>query len=352
MASGSVPSMMDTSAGPATPTRRPAEAPTGASPPAKRPVALVVAQGVAGAAEAGLMDQTQISMAIRDLQQKFASIESWAVTVNDSVTDHAGHIDHQKARIESFALHGRTVTTKISETTADVKEFARQAVENDSAAKAAIASVVELLGNEVEKLKQYTRDAGLALENRVNLLEGKARDTPGGQAQAGSSKVDEVEATMIRRTELLREQSATIAAKVEKLEAHVAASQQQQQQQQQQMPQQPDPMAGGNDAWSHARSHTQHFDVHSNGGHGGHGGWGGQTGGPGTTGGMGFSGDTGGQQGVSIKVTMDLKIAQLPKHQYNEAHPEAWHKEIRKYLIGRHVDMQAYLNWIETEPRG
>ena len=135
------------------------------------------------------MDQTQISMAIRDLQLKFTNIETWATTVNDSITDHAGHIDHQKVRIESFSAHGRTVTSKISEITADVKEFARQAVENDTTSKASIASVVELLGNEVEKLKQFTRDAGLALEARVCALE----DKPGVQATGG--KILEVERT-------------------------------------------------------------------------------------------------------------------------------------------------------------
>jgi uncharacterized tellurite resistance protein B-like protein len=293
MATGSVPAMMDTSASPATPTRRPAENPTGGSPPAKRPAALASAQGLAGAAEAGLMDQTQISMAIRDLQLKFTNIETWATTVNDSITDHAGHIDHQKVRIESFAMHGRTVTGKISEISADVKEFARQTVENDSTSKAAIASVVELLGNEVEKLKQFTRDAGLALEARVCALEAR----PGIQTADG--KVLEIENTMVRRTELLREQGVAVNARLDKLEHENATAQQQQQQQQQPPPsaqQRPaDPMAGGNDAWSYTRSQTQHtpqaqhFDI--GGGGGGVNGYGG--GGGGSAGGLyGGAGDT------------------------------------------------------------
>ena len=142
MASGSVPSVMDTSAAPATPTRRSAEAPTGASPPAKRPTALGAVQGSAGAAEAGLLDQQQVSMAIRDLQMKFSRIDDWAVTVQESVTDHAGHIDHHRDRLESFALRSTTLGTDMGQVKTDLKEFARQAVESDSVLKASVASVV------------------------------------------------------------------------------------------------------------------------------------------------------------------------------------------------------------------
>ena len=303
MASGSVPMVMDTSSGPLTPTRRAAAAATGGSPPAKRPVALVPVHGPSGAAEAGLMDQQQITSAIRELQQKYVNVEAWASIVNDAIGDHAGHIDHQKARVDVLVTHGQTVNAKLDVLTAGANEYAKQAIESDVSLKASIASVVELLGNEVEKLKGHTRDAVQILEVKIDSI---GNVTRGGQAssQASDAKIMEVESTMVRRTELLREQGVTVTARIDKLEAMIAAAQQQQQQQQ--MPQQPpsgphaDPMAGGNDAWSHARAHThaphaQHFDI---GGHGG-GGGGAPTFGNGGHGGGGGGAHGGGGGGAS-----------------------------------------------------
>ena len=45
---------------------------------------------------------------------------------------------------------------------------------------------------------------------------------------------------------------------------------------------------------------------------------------------------------------MDLKVALMDKHQYSDTHPETWHKAIRTYLIGRHVDDKPFLDWIEA----
>ena len=45
---------------------------------------------------------------------------------------------------------------------------------------------------------------------------------------------------------------------------------------------------------------------------------------------------------------MDLKIAQLDKHQYDDARPESWHTNVRIYIIGRHIDLNHFLDWVES----
>ena len=237
------------------------------------------------------MDMQQVSMAIRELQNKFVNVEQWATKTDDIIADHAGHIDHQRSRIESQARHGADVTTKMSTITSDLKEFARQAVESDSTLKASIASVVEMIGNEVKKLEAHTKDAVLVVE----------------------SGLAEVDATMKRRTETLKAQGETVAARVAKIEEVInnmagAGPQQQQQppqqprQHQQPAPEGSDPFAHGSDPWSQGASgqagRPEHFDI----GGGGQGA-GGQTGGGATgatgegggfSGGGGFGGHTGG----------------------------------------------------------
>ena len=45
---------------------------------------------------------------------------------------------------------------------------------------------------------------------------------------------------------------------------------------------------------------------------------------------------------------MEFKVALMDKHQYSDAQPESWHKAIRTYMIGRHVDVKPFLDWIEA----
>ena len=328
------------------------------------------------------MTGEQMSTYIRDLQNKFSSIETWALTVNDAIGDHAFHIDHAKTRIESFSEHGRKVSTELGQVKSDVKEFARQAVESDSVLKASVASVVQLLSSEVDKLNKHTAEAFETLdkkmsagpETRLNAIEAQLRAGSAGGASVGepTTRLNAIEAQLISRTDILRDQGNSVAARVSKIEHFIAEGARSA------VPPQPtsaarvaDPFANGADPWAqpasaqarpaNAQGSPQHFDMGSNignmGGNGGQAGSGGQTGGQtGDSGHGGFGGFTSGvggfgngAGGACIKVNMDLKIATQDKHIYSDAHPEAWHKEIRKYLIGRHPDMKAFLNWIEGQ---
>ena len=46
---------------------------------------------------------------------------------------------------------------------------------------------------------------------------------------------------------------------------------------------------------------------------------------------------------------LDLKLAQIDTHVYLDAAPETWHKNVRTYLIGTHVDVGPFLNWVEAQ---
>ena len=44
------------------------------------------------------MDQGALNSAVYDLQRNFGGIEEWAKIVNDSITDHATHLDKNNER--------------------------------------------------------------------------------------------------------------------------------------------------------------------------------------------------------------------------------------------------------------
>ena len=45
---------------------------------------------------------------------------------------------------------------------------------------------------------------------------------------------------------------------------------------------------------------------------------------------------------------MDVKIAQLETHQYDDARPESWRNNVRTYMMGRHIDLKPFLDWVES----
>ena len=47
-------------------------------------------------------------------------------------------------------------------------------------------------------------------------------------------------------------------------------------------------------------------------------------------------------------MSLDPKLARIDKHLYTDAAPETWHRNVRTFLIGRHVDMKPFLTWIEA----
>ena len=44
---------------------------------------------------------------------------------------------------------------------------------------------------------------------------------------------------------------------------------------------------------------------------------------------------------------LDTKLALLDKHKYSDSAPETWHKKVRTYLVGAHIDMKPFLDLIE-----
>ena len=49
----------------------------------------------------------------------------------------------------------------------------------------------------------------------------------------------------------------------------------------------------------------------------------------------------------SDKLRLDSKLARIDKHMYLDSAPETWHKNVRTYLVGSHIDMMPFLTWIE-----
>ena len=47
------------------------------------------------------------------------------------------------------------------------------------------------------------------------------------------------------------------------------------------------------------------------------------------------------------KLRLDSKLARIDKHMYLDNAPETWHKSVRTYLVGQHIDMMPFLSWIE-----
>ena len=74
------------------------------------------------------------------LDFEIESIETWALTVNASITDHAEHIDETRSRAtRSFQL--------VSES--DARQVMKLVQDNDDALKASIASVGESIGSTI-----------------------------------------------------------------------------------------------------------------------------------------------------------------------------------------------------------
>ena len=69
-----------------------------------------------------LMDQVARNVADYDLQRKFGVIETWAVVLNESITDHAGHIDHATARLQNFHSGQVSMRSNHDQLSKDVKE--------------------------------------------------------------------------------------------------------------------------------------------------------------------------------------------------------------------------------------
>ena len=87
------------------------------------------------------------------MHYKIESVEKWALTVNESIMDHAEHIDLTRARAKhSFQFFSDEINNRRS-SAATGESGTRQVMhlvqDNDDALKASIASVVDLIGSTI-----------------------------------------------------------------------------------------------------------------------------------------------------------------------------------------------------------
>ena len=48
------------------------------------------------------------------------------------------------------------------------------------------------------------------------------------------------------------------------------------------------------------------------------------------------------------QLKLDLKLALIAKHFYQDSAPETWHKNVRTVLLGCQLDMVLIIDWIEA----
>ena len=378
-----------------TPQRRrsddmdPSEPP--ASPPAKRvgmPTPVVTPDGPD-------MDHGQLSKAIYVLNRQFASMEQWALVVNDAIGDHAQRIDHNGDRARNQGKLGAELNLKMSklegkvpQIESDLREAARQTVENDAGLKSIVAQMAE----DMKKLKELEEQARSStagelgrkindLDNAFSAMKAAVASGGGSTPEGYAVRLTGVESNLgavDKKIEEVKQQMAATGAEVGRIAAETSRLAQVEPMlveltaafsrlenatatsaagQATHGYQSGDPMANGNDAWSRARA----GDMGGIGGMGNMGGQGGRNdnggGGQGATGGGGqgatyhdMNANTYGATttNTSKHINMEFKVALMDKHQYNDSHPEQWHKAIRTYMIGRHVDVKPFLDWIEA----
>ena len=137
---------------PMTPASRPVTS-TGQTPSAKRPATLA-SMALSGSSTAGpQLDPDALNQFLYALHYKVEAVEKWAVVVNDSITDHATHIDETRARAtRSFSLVSDEINKLRSSAAtgeSDTRTVMKMVQDNDDALKASIASVVQMIGGAI-----------------------------------------------------------------------------------------------------------------------------------------------------------------------------------------------------------
>ena len=97
------------------------------------------------------MNAADANTFIYALHYKMESMEKWATTVQEAITDHAEHIDSTRARagnrfgkVESEIARIRTALATGESDTRTVMDLVQQ---NDDALKGSIAGLMQLLGS-------------------------------------------------------------------------------------------------------------------------------------------------------------------------------------------------------------
>ena len=172
-----------------------------------------------------LMDQGELNSAMYDLQRKFGGIEEWAKVVNDAITDHAGRLDKNNERLDVIRQGQAAVRTHHEQLGKDVVEVMARVQNNDDDLKAQVASCVQFLGDEVEKLKGIHDQAQ---NNLVKFLDDKVRamedDIAKFKTAVGAAAPSDSAAPLALRLSSVEGSLAALVARADAADVAAAAS--------------------------------------------------------------------------------------------------------------------------------
>ena len=320
------------------------------------------------------------------LHYKMESMEKWATTVQEAITDHAEHIDSTRARaahsfgkVESEITRIRTALATGESDTRTVMDLVQK---NDDALKGSIAGLMQLLGSSIattkSELEQKVQELQTAVQKLHETVSATATAETTGQpgAPPGLPFHHEIEALKRRLqdhenlgahlldplvlTQRLTAVEATAAQALAATQSATGSSgpgagtpaHPPHAAQGSFGPSVPDPwhtysteaapqnlgqrFAGAAEAPRQpAEAANNPFNTRRPFGHDGseqraeqheiH--------------------SLGGMRG---QLRLDLKLARIEKHFYRDNSPETWHKNVRTFLLGCHQDMVLILDWIEA----
>ena len=126
------------------------------------------------------------------IHYKVEAMEKWAVTVNESITDHAEHIDTTRARashsFQTVSDEINRIRTLIAPGASDTKRFMEFEEQNDTTLKASVAGVVELRGSSIAATRtdidQKVRDTQAAVQALHDSVAATASSTAAGEPAA------------------------------------------------------------------------------------------------------------------------------------------------------------------------
>ena len=355
-------------AAPATPgPKRSGTAPTGMTPEAKRAANLVVMQ----APDGPLMDQGELNAAVYRMQRQLAAVDKWIGEAQPAIEDHAQRFDSLKPVLSEHAA-------RLDLGADDLKELLTRVSANDAELKKNLGEMSVVIENNDLSLKGQLDQCVEANDQKLKQVEGKiaeamsaahsataAAQILGGSTFAGSSGAAAAAATttpQVTASDLgvVSTQVATLRAEaITEIQAHAVA-----------IAEIRSVLSGFSGPGAFTGSYAQAAGDPMKGEHDP---WGRFQAGRATAGqGAGTRATTADDQRqrppttttehhdmthddspqrssipAGPKVTLDKKLALLDKHQYDDHKPDSWHKNIRTYMIGCHVDMKGLLDWIE-----
>ena len=144
--------------------------------------------------------------------------------VNESITDHAAHIDHTGERLEIMPRPVRSPLAPRAVGQGRVGSYVEGPV-NDDELKAQVASRVQFLGDEFEKLKTVQVEAQRDL---VKLLDGRVREMESNiekfKAAVGAAAPADSSVPMALRLGNVESTVATLVARADAADVAAAAS--------------------------------------------------------------------------------------------------------------------------------